>query len=473
MLDWSTSNSPSGARRHKSGSVIIASPEVWSTNNQVRFWFDGSNNALRIQPPMNPPSSILEVVLKLTRRSIACTGRLLLLLGCGAFAHGAEWHVSTNGAAANPGTEAAPWDISSALGGKQKVAAGDTVWIHCGTYKSATRQGSMGYLVKLAGGEGRPVHVRAWKGDRVTIDGGLDVQAPASHLWLWDLEILVSEPRPAGPIPPDPTYRNVNRPWGGLNVYGGDHCKFINLVVHDNCQGASWWAGSKESEMHGCIFYDNGWAGTDRGHGHAIYTQNKEGVKTISDCLFTGGYGYTLHAYGSSRADVDHYLVEGNVAWNAHTFLLGGGKPSHGIRLLTNFFYGVPVQLGYSAPTNDDCEVRGNSIANAGLTINRFGRVLKADNTVFGKNDPRPKTNQAILRPNKYEPRRANLVIFNWEGKATVTVDATGFLKAGESFRLLDPRGFFGKPVMVGKAAAPSITVPMSGEFGAFVLMRE
>ena len=85
---------------------------------------------------------------------------------------------------------------------------------------------------------------------------------------------------------------------GRADVSSGKACKFINLVIHDDTQGVSWWAASQDSEMHGCLIYDNGWAGTDRGHGHAIYTQNNEGLKTISDCIFTGGYGYTLHAYG-------------------------------------------------------------------------------------------------------------------------------------------------------------------------------
>ena len=166
---------------------------------------------------------------------------------------------------------------------------GDTLWIHQGRYKFPLKVGGTGYLVRLAGREGAPIHVRAWEGQRVIIDGGLDLQPPSTDLWIWNLEILVSEPRPPSPVQPDPTYANVNRPWGGLNVSGGKRCKFINLVIHDNSQGVSWWAGSQDSEMHGCILYDNGWAGTDRGHGHAIYTQNKQGIKTISDCIFTEG----------------------------------------------------------------------------------------------------------------------------------------------------------------------------------------
>src|SRR5262249_47485016 len=159
--------------------------------------------------------------------------------------------------------------------------------------------------------------------------------------------------------------------------------KFINLVIHDNSQGVSWWTPSHGGELHGCLIYDNGWAGTDRGHGHAIYTQNAEGDKTISDCIMTGGYGYTLHAYGSSPADVANYLAAGNIVYNSDTFLIGGGKPSHGIRVFSNALYKASMQIGYSAPSNDDCEVRNNIVVEGALSINRFKSVVNEGNLVL------------------------------------------------------------------------------------------
>ena len=205
-------------------------------------------------------------------------------------------------------------------------------------------------------------------------------------------------------MPPDPSYGNVNRPWGGLNVNTGTGCKFINLVIHDNSQGVSWWTPSKDSELYGCLIYDNGWAGTDRGHGHAIYTQNADGTKTIADCIMTGGHGYTLHAYGSSRADVDNYLVAGNIAYAANTFLIGGGKPSHHIRVHDNILHGVRMQLGYWAPRNEDCEVRDNVVVDAGLRINRFEQVAREGNLVLAKGDAGPKGLRGSCGPTSMIP---------------------------------------------------------------------
>ena len=89
----------------------------------------------------------------------------------------ADWHVTTNGVPDGSGTEAAPWNIRSALDGRHKIEPGDTLWIHQGRYKAEPKVGGTGFVVKLVGRDGAPVQVRAWKDQRVTIDGGLNIQA--------------------------------------------------------------------------------------------------------------------------------------------------------------------------------------------------------------------------------------------------------------------------------------------------------
>jgi len=394
-----------------------------------------------------------------------------------------EYFVAVDGKPENPGTREAPWDIASALGGKQKVEPGATIWIRGGTYKHPKRDISgYGYEVRLAGAEGRPIQVRAapaatWLGyERVTIDGGLTMQPPSAHLWLRDLEIMVSDPRPENPVPPDASKwgEYIKRPWGGLNVYTGTNCKFINLVIHDNCQGVSWWSGNSNSELYGCIIYDNGWQGTNRGHGHAIYTQNEKekGSKTIVDCIMTGGYGWTMHAYGSARASVDNYLMEGNIVYNGGQFLVGSGKPSHNIRVIRNYLYNVNMRIGYNAPENEDCEVRDNVVVNNSINIVKYKQAVKEGNLELAKDAPRPKGALVVLRPNKYDERRAHLVIYNWERAPRVSVDTDGFLKDGEQFRLMNPRELYGQPVHEGVCEGGKISVPVQDEFAAFVVLK-
>jgi len=408
---------------------------------------------------------------------LTCMAATAFLMCGAACANGADWYAAPDGRPDAAGSKSSPWDLESALGGKRKLAPGDTLWLVGGTYKYPDRRlGSPGFAVRLAGQEGKPIHVRAMPGQRVTLDGGLAVVAPCDWLWIWDLEILVSENFSMSRTVKQPGSHPTDyaRPWGGLNVHAGKGCKYIHLVIHDNAQGVSFWSGATDSELYGCVIYDNGWKAPDRGHGHAVYTQNQNGVKTIADCIMTGGYSYTMHAYGSSRAYVDNYLVTGNICHDAGTFLIGGGRPSRNIRVLGNLLYNVNMQIGYSAPSNEDCEIRDNVIVGGGLQINRYQKVVKEGNLVLGKADPRPKDADARieLRPSRYDPTRANLAIFNWAKKPAVLVPLGAFAQAGDSYRLMNPREMFGKPTAEGTYDGNAIRVPVQGEFAAMVVLK-
>jgi hypothetical protein len=187
----------------------------------------------------------------------------------------------------------------------------------------------------------------------------------------------------------------------------------------------------------------------------------------------TGGYAYTLHAYGSSRAYVDNYRAEGNICYDGGQFLIGGGRPSHGIRVLNNYLHNVSMRLGYAAPHNEDCEVRHNLIVNGELTINKFKQVVNEDNLVLSRNASRPETPARIeIRPNKYDPNRFHVAIFNWTKASTVALDLSSHLKTGESYQLLNPRDLFGKPVVQATYDSKPVPAPLEGEFAAYVLVK-
>jgi hypothetical protein len=79
---------------------------------------------------------------------------------------------------------------------------------------------------------------------------------------------------------------------------------------------------------------------------------------------------------------------------------------------------------------------------------------------------------RVILRPNKYDRRRAHLAVLSGERRPEVEVDAGAFLQAGDSYHLLDPHDVFGVPVRAGTADGRPIRVPVAGEFAAFVLVK-
>ena len=382
-----------------------------------------------------------------------------------------QWYVAPEGQSSNPGTREAPWDIASALGGGQKIAPGDTIILLEGTYRRRPKEL---YDIKLVGTEEAPIHIRPQPGARVRIDGGLSMQSSSACVWIRDIEIFVSEPRPEKPVSPGSHPEDLNRPWGGLHMFGGKNCKYIDLIIHNCNQGISCWKGEIAPEIYGCIIYGNGWLGTDRGHGHCIYTQNDEGVKTISNCIMTCLYdgSYTMHAYGSSRAYVNNYLVQENACYGKGPFLLGGGRPSRDIRVLSNYLYGIDMRIGYTAEYNENCEVRNNVIVNGGLDVIRYRQVVREGNRIVGRNEDRPEGAQSVLLPNKFDDHRAHLVVYNWNMDEVQNVEVKPFLTKGESYRLMDPENFFGFPIAEGKCKGDTIRVPMTGEFGVFVLLK-
>src|SRR5690606_20286579 len=100
-------------------------------------------------------------------------------------------------------TRESPWDATVVLAGEQQqVQAGDTVYFLPGTYR-APRSGSDGYYhVKLQGTADAPIHLRPVPRTHVIIDGGLRTLPPAAHVWMWELEVTSSEPRPEQPTEP-------------------------------------------------------------------------------------------------------------------------------------------------------------------------------------------------------------------------------------------------------------------------------
>jgi hypothetical protein len=68
------------------------------------------------------------------------------------------------------------------------------------------------------------------------------------------------------------------------------------------------------------------------------------------------------------------------------------------------------------------------------------------------------------VRPNLYEPGRANIVIYNWDLKPTVAVDLSAAgLQPGQTFEIRDGENWFGSAVASGTYSGDPVTIPMTG----------
>lgn len=82
---------------------------------------------------------------------------------------------------------------------------------------------------------------------------------------------------------------------------------------------------------------------------------------------------------------------------------------------------------------------------------------------------PDPKGPTVIVRPNKYQPGRAHIVVINWSGAASVDVDLAGVKQSGQVFEIVNARDYYGRPVAEGKYAG-KVTLPLTGEIGVWVV---
>jgi len=74
----------------------------------------------------------------------------------------------------------------------------------------------------------------------------------------------------------------------------------------------------------------------------------------------------------------------------------------------------------------------------------------------------RPSANAVIVRPNQFEPKRANIVIYNWQNSATVAVDVSSILSIGDSYEVRNVQDYFNTPVLSGTYNGGTISIPMT-----------
>lgn len=444
---------------------------------------------------------------------------------------GGQWHASPTGTPEGDGSMAKPWDLKTVFAHPAAVKPGDTIWLHGGTYKIQGLTTS-----KLTGEEGKPIKLRQAIGERATLDTGDTsanrVRIIGAYTWYWGFEVMSSATTTRVAAHTSEAARGMGvdvSASGDPNTPDNKGIKFINMTVHDGQGGFGFWSHAYEGEIYGCVIY---YVGCNQFQ-HGIYAQNNEGVKRIVDNVISDNSGWGIHAYGSSKAYLNNFHIEGNILWNngiifkgyTRNIHVGGGRVAENPVVVKNFSYldpaldegGTPAEIGYgvgarNAVVKDNyfSSPKGTALVlkseGATLTGNTFyGPVTGADAATYPQNEfltERPKGLHVMVRPNAYEKGRANIGVFNWDNLATVKVDVSAVLKKGDAYIVKDAQNFFGPAVAKGtykggaielpmdlKETAPVTGGPMIGndkeqfplkqpvhtprEFGAFVLMKQ
>ena len=418
---------------------------------------------------------------------------------------------SPGGSPRGDGSRARPWDLATALaGGHASVEPGDTIWLLGGTYRGS-------FEATLQGTSAAPVVVRQSPGNRATIDGTLRVNG--AHAVYWGFEIMQSDPGANGTDALDtygPDCRFVNlivhdagkqgisfwESAGTSELYGS---LFYNNGTHERLDHGIYAAGEGgEKWITDNIVFDN------LAYGIHVYAGSRHPY--LSDVHVRGNVAFntgTISPRGSQDANL----------------LIGGDVLTQHMTADSNLLYfpsteGRNLRLGMPRGDNRDILVRGNYIAGGAVTLVMEGWTNAAvtDNHFIGAADivdlrtagslahhswrdnlyqrdpaarawrfqqiaydlagwqaktglggtgtatPGPPRGAAVfVRPNKYEPGRAMIVVYNWGREPAVSVDVSAVVRAGARYEIHNVQDIFGEPIMRGVYDGGPVAIPMSG----------
>ena len=306
----------------------------------------------------------------------------------------------------------------------------------------------------------------------------------------------------------------------GVKVSGGaagntaTGIKVINCVVHD-CEdiGIASWSYADNQECSGNLIYYNGkddpntYPGGPRGHGHGMYNESVNGPKLIQDNIVFRNIdkGIQLYDTNSARNYVTH---TGNTLFNnseisrscdddCDNLILWGyhfGEQSHAYYNMT---YAPPWAfqttniLGNSSNSHVEhnyficsdanapafnVDTVNSTITNLTMSYNTFrGGLQNFTLNQYGSDNVQvtsePNVPWIFVRPNAYEPGRANITIYNWPDANEVSVNISSVgLSVGQHYVVKDAQDFFNDPVATGTYGGSSITIPMTGLTSAAIM---
>ena len=381
-------------------------------------------------------------------------------------------YVAANGSPSGNGSQANPWDLQTGLTQPSSVTQGKTIYLRGGTYRGkfisdlvgATLRsypgewaridnhyttttstplpaagplaastvsfngtvrltpGNQAYIenelvqINVANPDGSYRVIRGWGGTPAVAHGvgapvklyGTGFVVNGSNTIYRDFELFNSNPTRVFVITGG--QGGFLRDGDGINVVGDD-LKFINLVVHDNLDGFFLTEGAANTEVYGCVIYNNGHVASDRPHGHGLYIQNETGRKTISNVISFNNFALGMKAYGASLGHANGVYFDGVISFN-------NGSPGYFPGNPTPFPNGTNRRYGNLEVGSDDTPSNDISIINSNL-YHKPGTEVEIPGIWLGRNPAGGNTN-AVIR-NNYVVEPSDALTFNYWSNVQVT----------------------------------------------------
>ncbi len=167
---------------------------------------------------------------------------------------------------------------------------------------------------------------------------------------------------------------------------------------------------------------------------------NANGDVVLENNYFVGGF--YINRWSSAT-------VRGNLVYDYGGPMVLTDSSVSGQTWSDNRFYGVSTRSNWQHAPNSPADF---ATWQAQTGVPRPGRYAGSG----------PPPNLVVVRPNQYEAGRANMVVYNWQQHATVSVDLSTVLNVGDRYVVRNVQDFDGTPVASGTYEGGSIQLPMA-----------
>lgn len=295
-------------------------------------------------------------------------------------------------------------------------------------------------------------------------------------------------------------------------IYG---CVMWGVGLYDTDDGNS---------IRGTAIYGQNQTGTRTVRNNLSFKNFSGGMKAYAETVYANGFTFDGNVTWWNYADgilidaihnpIDAATVTSNVSYDDNNNRLGMSSIGHtNILIAGNTFIGVALNdytmlewsIGWKALTmtnNVYAELSANPAWSDTVKMWQIERYLGAGYTVdkdvfyttgtgsqvfdvdggpratFAQiqaspgwelngafNNSIPAANVVTIQPNAYESGRANIIVLNWQGSSTTSVNISGIgLTEGQNYEVRDAQNWLGTPCIrsVYHASSPTVTLPLN-----------
>jgi hypothetical protein len=433
------------------------------------------------------------------------------------------YYVTTTGSAAGDGSDADPWDLKTALNGASGVIhPGDTVWVRAGTYLGPFTSNMAGNAAAAITVRAYPGE-RAIIDGKNTPSGQEILTVDGSYTDFWGLEVINSLTQRTDTRHSGVYLRNAQHVKlinliihdTGMGVFGDPGARFCEVYGSIIYNGG--WETTTRSNGH-ALYMKGDAAGAKLLKDNVMFNMFGLGVHVYADAGTGPLYNITVEGNVVFNSGTLSDYTNSNI-------LAGGEDVADNITIQNNYTYFSPGlgaynnRIGYLSTANGSLTFRNNYLVGGGpvLETRFWNTAVVQGNTLYGTGtlvDFRdadgtgytwssnnyfrdststawhfggapytlpnwrtatglgsgdrglavPDTTVVAVRPNTYEPGRANIIVYNWGNKTSVAVNVSALISTGNQYEVHNVQDLFGAPVASGTYnGSGTITVPLGG----------